>query len=299
MYNYLDFNMNGIKRKIGRSFRSLKVLPRAAASQEAAFDEIFQGKPQVHSWRMFRKEIRHKNIKLLSQLEKFPSAVLVAGCQRSGTTMLSRIITGSKGMTNFWFGSDDELAAALILCGYVKHKPVGRYCFQTTYVNEYHEYLTPHSDYQLIWLFRNPYAVVYSMLYNWDRYALDKLYEACGMQLLSELCDNTASSNPHKVPAIVKACLSYKGKVSQVFSLMHHIDRKNILLLDYDTLLSNKDDNLPQVYGFIGLDYQKPYADKIKPPSSRKVIRLKAKESKWVEEICLPIYQEAKKHKDL
>jgi ligand-binding sensor domain-containing protein len=37
---------------------------------------------------------------------------------------------------NYWFGRDDELDAALILSGHVDHQQNGRYCFQTTYINE-------------------------------------------------------------------------------------------------------------------------------------------------------------------
>ena len=80
-------------------------------------------KCRIKTWRRFAREVRPKGCRLLSRLERFPKSVLVTGCQRSGTTMLSRIITQSEGMTNYWFGKDDELDAALILSGEVEYDP--------------------------------------------------------------------------------------------------------------------------------------------------------------------------------
>ena len=91
----------------------------------------------------------------------FGGAILVTGCQRSGTTILSRIITRSDGMVDYWFGRDDELDAALILSGHVWHSPVGRYCFQTTYLNEcYEEYFQCDLNQKIIWMIRSPYSVI-------------------------------------------------------------------------------------------------------------------------------------------
>ena len=121
----------------------------------------------IQSWKRFHKEVRLKGCHLLRMLGKFKNPVLVAGCQRSGTTILSRVITQSDGMVNYPSRPDDELDAALILSGVEEHESRGRYCFQTTYLNEcYTEYFRDEYDYKLIWVLRNPFSVVYSMKYN-------------------------------------------------------------------------------------------------------------------------------------
>jgi hypothetical protein len=136
--------------------------------------QIAQTKTPIRNWRQFTAHVRNTENKLLKTLDQFQNAVLVTGCQRSGTTMLSRIIFQSEGMVNYWQGRDDELDAALILAG---RKPVsvpGRYCFQTTYVNEqYVEYYEHSGDFKIIWVLRNPFSVVCSLLYNWAPRSLD------------------------------------------------------------------------------------------------------------------------------
>src|SRR5689334_20455876 len=140
----------------------------------------------VTTWPQFERQIQSKGCKLLGRLDDFPNSILVTGCQRSGTTMLTRIITQSDGMTNYWFGPDDELDAALILSGYVNHQPQGRYCFQTTYINKYfQEYFEHGGGHKIIFLLRNPLSVVYSMLYNWSDYALNLLFNLCGVNSLT------------------------------------------------------------------------------------------------------------------
>jgi hypothetical protein len=44
-----------------------------------------------NTWPKFARSVRSKQDKLLSRLEEFPDSILIAGCQRSGTTMLARI----------------------------------------------------------------------------------------------------------------------------------------------------------------------------------------------------------------
>src|SRR5690606_33157799 len=68
-------------------------------------------------WPRFHREVRVERGRLLCCLDRFPGAVLISGCQRSGTTMLSRIVRESAGMANYRRRDDDELDAALILAG--------------------------------------------------------------------------------------------------------------------------------------------------------------------------------------
>ena len=90
----------------------------------------------IKSWEEFAAIIKSKGCHLLKRLDEFPRSILVTGCQRSGTTVLSIVINSSEGITRYVKESDLELAGALILPGLKAHEPKGRYCFQTTYVNE-------------------------------------------------------------------------------------------------------------------------------------------------------------------
>lgn len=140
-----------------------------------------RGARNITSWKGFARRVRSQGCQLLAHLDEFPNSVLVMACQRSGTTALARVITTSEGMTNYWFGRDDELDAALMLSGQIRYFSTRRHCFQTTYINEcYREYLEHTNGHKLIWVIRNPFSVIYSMLHNWGRFAFNELFRACG-----------------------------------------------------------------------------------------------------------------------
>ena len=133
---------------------------------------------RYRSWRRFHRGVRRRGLPLLKNLSSYPRCVLVAGCQRSGTTMLTRLIARAPGFTRLCLTADDELDAALALAGFVDLPNDLRYCLQTTYLNErFIEYRQLRPDQRLIWVVRNPYSVVYSMLHNWGRFALNELYD--------------------------------------------------------------------------------------------------------------------------
>ncbi len=251
---------------------------------------------RIKSWKRFASEVRPGGCKLLKELHRFNNSVLVAGCQRSGTTALSRLITGSDGMINYWFGKDDELDAALILSGYVDHEPRGRYCFQTTYLNEcYTEYFDHLQDYKLIWIIRNPFSVIYSMLYNWGRFAFNELFDACGAPMLSEQ-ERLRYQRFGRllIPRLQRACLSYNSKVSQIFQLLDKISDGRIIVLEYDELVKQSTLILPQVYDFIGLAYKNEYSSKLHGSSVDKAKRLSQKERQIIQDYCIPVYERAR-----
>ena len=193
----------------------------------------------IYLWKKFAKEVRSRQPHLLSELSQFDSPILVAGCQRSGTTALSRAITSSDGMANFRFSVDDELDAALILSGSVKHFPNGRYCFQTTYLNEcYTEYTRNKGKYQLIWMIRNPFSVVHSIMDNWSKFAFDELFESCGLAVADEATQHKFKKYGKSAdPKIERACLAYNGKTSQLFDLTKNLDNQQLLVVDYDLMV--------------------------------------------------------------
>ncbi|MFH1767049.1 MAG: sulfotransferase [Patescibacteria group bacterium] len=258
---------------------------------------IPQGKTlPIKSWNDFMRRVKPKGCVLLRRLDEFPQSILVTGCQRSGTTMLSRIITQSEGMTNYWFGKDDELDAALILAGYVEHTPKGRYCFQTTYLNEcYCEYFEHFNGHKIIWILRNPFSVIYSMLYNWRRRALNDLFKGCGARYLEGFARwKYEHLGFWGVSRLLRACLAYNGKTCQVFELRQRLRKSQLLVIEYDSLVKQKLRVLPKVYEFIELPYKEEYAGKISAKSLEKSRQLSHRARAMITELCKPVYEKAK-----
>lgn len=251
-------------------------------------------------WRAFASEVRGTQEKLLVRLEDFQDSVLVTGCQRSGGTMLSRVITQSDGMVNYWFGADDELDAALILAGRRSHEPTGRYCFQTTYLNERYPEYVEHTGHRIVWSLRNPHSVVYSMLYNWRRFALKELFLQCGYGHMNYR-DRVSFQRYglRGVSAVRRAAYAYVGKVSQVFFLKEHYPPDRLTVLEYDTLVRQKSRLLPALYQRIDLPYKETYAEPISERSLGKKGRLTPSESAIVDEIASPVFERALSDVDL
>lgn len=251
-------------------------------------------KLKPNPWRAFAREVRGRQEKLLTRLDDFPDSILITGCQRSGTTMLSGVIAESEGMFKFWFSDCDEHDAARILSGAVPHLPQGRYCFQTTYLNERcHEYLE-HPGHRIVWVLRNPHSVVHSMLYNWKDFALNELFLACGYG-----CMDYADRVRYQrfglagIPRVRRAAYAYNGKVSQAAELKRGYPAGRMAVLEYDQLVKEKDRLLPLLYEFIDLPFKVSYGRQIKASSLAKKDRLTDEEARTVESICMPVYQAA------
>jgi len=259
-----------------------------------------QNNIDINTWQQFTAIIRSKGCNLLKKLDDFPGAVLVSGCQRSGTTMLARIITQSKGMVNYWFGPDDELDAALILSGYTTPPSQGRYCFQTTYLDEcYHEYYEHEGNFKIIWLIRNPYSVVYSLLYNWSPSALDGTFQKCAAHQLTGLDGYLYQLiGLRSISRTRRACELYKAKTLQLFELFDSFGNDKLFIVDYDELVLQKDKLLPQIYYNIDLAYTPEYSQQIHSKSVDKKSKLSTKEKKLIKSIAEPIYEKALVIKD-
>jgi hypothetical protein len=249
------------------------------------------------TWPRFHHGPRRSGLPLLRNLSRYPDCVLVAGCQRSGTTMLTRIIAGAAGFRRLALTTDDELDAALALAGYVD-LPVGhRYCFQTTYLNEcYPEYGGLGPAQRLIWVVRNPNSVVHSMVHNWRRFALDELYEFCGSQPAEREQRRRRARWPWPFGASSahKACSAYAGKARQIFAIRNLIQPAQLLVVDYDRLVSSPAETLRTVFDFIGEPYVTDYAAVVRPDSARKADRQSAETRSLVEEIATPVYRQCR-----
>jgi hypothetical protein len=249
---------------------------------------------EYRSWKRFHLGPRSIAKPLFSQLSRYPNCVLVAGCQRSGTTMLSRVIAGSRGFQRFRLTHDDELDAALILAGYVDVPSDRRYCFQTTYLNErYAEYASMRPDQKLIWVLRNPHSVVRSMLDNWKRFALNELYEGCGISRAdSERRRRAKWPWPVGPSPLEKACLSYAAKTAQVLSIRERLRVDQLLIVDYDATVRSATHWLTRIFTFVGEPFDMLYASSVHADSVNKAAAMSNRMRQMIDEICIPTYRQ-------
>lgn len=251
-------------------------------------------KPRIKTWQEFRSLTEDRPSKLLERLHLFPNSILVTGCQRSGTTMLSEILLGSEGLVDFRVGEDSELDGALILSGLSDYAPTGRYCFQTTYLNECYTEYFDHSNFKMVWLLRNPASVVYSMLSNWQADALNRLFVGCGVPALSGfdrlLCQ---WRGPDSLSPLRRACWAYRGKTAQLSQLRRTLGSSNLAVLDYDELVGRKAELLPRLYSFLDVNYSPDYLKQIRSSSLTKKSQLTAAQLSVIERMCGPVYLQA------
>jgi hypothetical protein len=208
--------------------------------------------------------------------------------------MLTRAIAGSCGFQQFRLTHDDELDAALILAGYVNVPSNRRYCFQTTYLNErYLEYATMGPDQRLIWVLRNPYSVVQSMLFNWKRFALNELYEGCGT-VRATLARQRRAKLPWPLgpSRVEKACLSYSAKTAQILAIREILRPDQLLVVDYDATVRSTTQWLTSVFAVIGEPFDPQYASSVHSASVHKADRMSHRVRRMIEQICLPTYRE-------
>ena len=258
----------------------------------------------IRSWEDFSSKIRKKNVPLFSELAEFPDPLLITGCQRSGTTMLTEVLMQAEGMDDYRQDRslDSELDGALILCGSHPYTPkAGRYCFQTTYLNEnIEEYFRHKGHFKTIFLLRNPFSVVYSMVYHWipriklRNFNLNELFEAVGLDHATEREKNRYRLLGNLgISRIRKAALAYVGKTTQVHELARELG-DDLLVIDYDDLVHHKAVVLPCVFDFADLDYQLQYGDVIHAKNIIRKDRLLPQQRQLIERVCWGSYIRAK-----
>jgi hypothetical protein len=206
--------------------------------------------------------------------------------------MLTRIIASSSGFWRLALTQDDELDAALALCGQVDLPLQARYCFQTTYLNErYSEYATLRPAQRLIWVLRDPHSVVHSMVYNWKRFALAELYAACGAP------DSPRPYQPwrpwRRGPSRLEmACHAYRGKTRQILEIARRVPAAQLFVVDYDQLVQSPHEWLPRIFDFIHEPYREAYAQGVRSSSLKKAQDLTPAERHRIDEVALPAYDE-------
>lgn len=208
--------------------------------------------------------------------------------------MLTRLIAGAPGFTRLALTTDDELDAALALAGLVDLPLERRYCFQTTYLNEcYTDYKGLAPQQRLIWVLRNPYSVVYSMLYNWKRFGLNELYKGCGVpEATAPRLRRASLIWPFGPSRLEKACLAYRGKVAQIHAIRCMLGPEQLLTVDYDLLVASPEHWLPRIFAFAGAPYDADCAKLIRREPANKAQRLPLHARRLVEQLALPIYRD-------
>lgn len=251
-----------------------------------------QNSLSVKSWAQFDRQIRYRDRKLLTKLSNFEAPVLVAGCQRSGTTILTRILQDALSMTPLQVTKDDELDAALILSGEISAPSDLRCCFQTTYVNDHWTEYFEHRNYKLVWIIRRPEAVVRSMLLNWSRAALRRLFRACGRHALDEKRSRRYDRfGALAFSRIEMACYSYNIKTAQVHAFANKIPSDRLYILDYDDLIGNSAVLLPRVFEFAEIPFDERFLSRLKKPNRVKNnLQLAELDKAAVDKLCTAEY---------
>lgn len=253
---------------------------------------------KIRTWERFNREIANGSRPLLRELYRFPDSVMVAGCQRSGTTAVTRIIANSGGFARFQITRDDELDAALILSGESPYSCVSRHCFQTTYLNDqYVEYFQPDIDFRLVWVIRNPFSAVYSMVYHWRASALEDLFRKCGVATANRMSPQTGANNGRAYYSkFEKACFSYIGKSLQLDDIIANLPADRLLVIDYDRLCTQPTRILKNVFDFIVVPYEPRFAEAIHSTSVDKRKHLSDKQISIVENLCSSTYEKLISH---
>jgi len=254
------------------------------------------GNTRITRWAQFERKVRRRQNDLLRALPRFPDAILVAGCQRSGTTAVTRIIRSAIGMPDLHVTSDDELDAALILSGRLESTYAGRHCFQTTYLNDSVDEYFRHDSYRLVWLLRRPTAVVQSMLRNWKFGALVRLFQRCGStQLEDRELARFRYLGALGFSRLRMACLSYNARTAQIHDLAARLPRHQLLVIDYDDLVEDRDRVLPALLEFCGVPYDERYAKVLRRSGKSQRKLLPRKDYEIIDRTCLGEYQRARR----
>ena len=255
--------------------------------------QIVWKRSPIVTWADFHRCVKHRDQELLAHLDEYENSILVSGCQRSGTTALTHLLNRADGFADYTFGHDSELDGALLLAGCVERFTTGRHCFQTTYLNDrFPEYFL-HDSFRLIWVLREPRSVVYSMLHNWRRGALNRLYDACGRRRMDALPDESSLLGRWIGPSrIDKACASYVAKTEQAFALHDRLGER-MLVIDYEELVTQPAAMLSRVCEFAGVELEPSMLHHFHGRSMKRGDRLAPWQATRVDQVCTSVYRDA------
>jgi hypothetical protein len=142
-------------------------------------------------------------------------------------------------------------------------------------------------------MLREPRSVVYSMLNNWKRGALNRLFDACGADVLAQVEPTPTLRTTWLGPSrLAKACASYVAKTAQTSELRSRLGPR-VAVVDYDELVANKESLLPKLCEFVGLPYEARLGDALHARSVGKRDQLRAGDAEYVDRFCSAVYGRA------
>ena len=92
----------------------------------------------------------------------------------------------------------------------------------------------------------------------------------------------------------MQALYSYNAKLAQLDRFMEY--NLDLLVVDYDDLIQNKEQILPFIYEFIGSKYKEEYGNLIHPKSLNKGNSLSNRQTMLIKKNCDSKYQAAQKY---
>lgn len=241
-----------------------------------------RGSERISSWNDFYDAMANRP--LLSRLDDYRDALLIAGCDWSAATAITTLFKRLPCFADSSWGHDDELDGALLLANGAEHgeEALGRHCFQTTYVRErYREYFQ-HDHFRLVWIVREPRAAVRSLLASRAR----TLPPRTTLGLPGKSAHGQAASR------LEKACAAYLASIRQTWELKQRLGDR-IAIVDYDELTAHRNRLLPALCRFAGVECEARVLRHLHGKSVRKGA-LAPWEALIVDQLALPAYRRAR-----
>jgi hypothetical protein len=254
----------------------------ARHKRRAHFIDLVQrrGADGIASWNDFYEAVADQPF--LSELDRYPDALLIAGCDWSAATAVTRLFKRLACFADSSWGHDDELDGAMLLAGQRPRVGGGRHCFQTTYVrHRYREYFA-HQDFRLVWIVREPRAAVRSLLASRER----------ALPARTALGLSGKSAGGHCVSRLEKACATYVASIRQTLELRERLGER-VAIVDYDALARDRDRLLPALCRFASVECDARLLRHLHGKSVRKGMLL-SWEQKIVDELAMPAYRRAR-----
>jgi hypothetical protein len=237
-----------------------------------------RGEHHITSWYDYYAATAHRPV--LARLDDYPDALLIAGCDWSAATAITRLFKRLPTFADSSWDHDDELDGALLLAGLQQGPTDGRHCFQTTFVRErYREYFA-HERYRLVWIVREPRAAVRSLL---GQRALPRR-TALGLA--------AKSASGQGASRLEKACATYVAAVRQTLELAERLGER-VAVVDYDDLVADRARLLPALCRFASVSCDSRVLRHLHGKSVRKGA-LASWEAAIIDELALPAYRRAR-----
>jgi hypothetical protein len=243
---------------------------------------------------------------LLKKLHLFPGAVLVGGCQRSGTSIAARCLSycGAVRVVPDDLHSHLEINSFALLSGYSPVTPQeGRYVFQVTYLDhDYVELMISEEQFSLIWCLRNPFDVVRSMLHNWWDTAIYGTLENCGYTALSpeqlkqfKQWGSFEQWDRSLISRVQAACAVYLSKLNHAYTLKEFFkqSRNSLHFLQFERFIQAPEHTLHELCDHLSLQYSQSAVEVISPDKSSRLPELTGEEHSVVESLCRAPYERA------